>query len=106
MLKKSEKKLMEQLPQAETAGRTFIREFYNDFIPPRYVRKLVANLISSVPTKYLRGLECIVLTNQSGHPRRYRLGKVTSRKRRVPQSRVFGRYYEPITAKEPGSNYS
>jgi hypothetical protein len=70
-----------------------IREFYNDFIAPGYVRRLVANLISSVPKKYLQGLDCIVLTNQSGHPRRYRLGKVTSRKRRVPQSGVLGRYH-------------
>jgi hypothetical protein len=84
---------VEQVAQSETARRIEIREFYNDFVPPRYVRKLVGNLVSSVPTKYLRGLDCIVLTNQSGHPRRYRLGKVTSRKRRVPQSRVFGRYY-------------
>lgn len=84
---------MEQLRQAESARKIIIREFYNDFVPPNYVRKLVANLISSVPAEYLQGLDCVVLTNQSGHPRRYRLGKVTSRKRRVPQSRVFGRYY-------------
>lgn len=84
---------MEEASQLETRTGTVIREFYNDFVPPRYVRKLVSNLVSSVPTKYLRGLDCVVLTNQSGHPRRHRLGKVTSRKRRVPQSRVLGRYY-------------
>ncbi len=84
---------MEQVAQSDPKTGTVIREFYNDFVPPHYVRKLVCNLVSSVPTKYLQGLDCIVLTNQSGHPRRYRLGKVTSRKRRVPQSRVFGRYY-------------
>ena len=84
---------MEQVAQSDPTTGTVIREFYNDFVPPHYVRKLVCNLVSSVPTKYLQGLDCIVLTNQSGHPCRYRLGKVTSRKRRVPQSRVFGRYY-------------
>jgi hypothetical protein len=70
-----------------------IREFYNDFVPPRYVRKLVSRLVSSVPQEYLRGLDCIVLTNQSGLSRRGRLGKVTSRNRRVPQNRVLGRYH-------------
>ncbi len=84
---------MEQVAQSEPQARTAIREFYNDFIPPRYVLKLVGNMVSSVPTKYLHGLDCVVLTNQSGHPRRYRLGKVTSRERRVPQSRVLGRYH-------------
>jgi hypothetical protein len=81
------------MAKTETATGIVIREFYNDFVPPRYVRELVANLLSAVPAKYLRGLDCVVLTNQSGAPRRYRLGKVTSRKRRVPQSQVFGRYY-------------
>jgi hypothetical protein len=84
---------VDQIVQTEATTPTVIREFYNDFVPPRYVRKLVGNMVSSVPAKYLRGLDCVVLTNQSGHPRRHRLGKVTSRRRRVPQSRVFGRYY-------------
>jgi hypothetical protein len=84
---------VEQVTQSEAATGTVIREFYNDFVPPRYVRKLVTNLLFSVPAKYLRGLDCVVLTNQSGAPRRHRLGKATSRKRRVPQSGVLGRYH-------------
>src|ERR1700676_4947872 len=90
---------VEQVTQFKTSTGTVIREFYNDFVPPRYVRKLVTNLLFSVPGKYLRGLDCVVLTNQSGAPRRHRLGKVTSRKRRVPQSRVFGRYYRAHNGK-------
>lgn len=78
-----------------------IREFYNDFKPPRYVRKLVACLLSSVPEQYLRGLDCVVLTNLAGAPRRDRTGKVTSRKRRVPQSQVFGRYHRAHHGKLP-----
>ncbi len=72
---------------------TEIREFYNGYRPPRYAFKTVQTLLRSVPEKYLVGLECIVLTNQSGHPRRYRLGKVKSRKWRFPQSLVIGRYH-------------
>ena len=90
---------MEQVAQSEARTGVVIREFYNDFVPPRYVWKLVANLLSSVPAQYLRGLDCIVLTNQSGAPRRERLDKVTSRKRRVPQSRVFGRYHRECNGK-------
>jgi hypothetical protein len=92
-MSRSENKPVEQVAQPEPQAETVIREFYNDFVPPRYVRKLVGNMVSSVPAKYLHGLDCVVLTNQSGHPRRYRLGKVTSRKRRVPQSQSFGRYH-------------
>ena len=84
---------MEESAQSEARTGIEIREFYSDFAPPRYVKQLISNLLSSVPTEYLRGLDCVVLTNQSGAPRRHRLGKVTSRKRRVPQSRVQGRYH-------------
>jgi hypothetical protein len=84
---------MEHPAQAEARAAPVIRGSYNDFVPPRYVRKLVTNLLFSVPEEYLRGLDCVVLTNHSGAPRRHRLGKVTSRKRRVPQSQVFGRYH-------------
>jgi hypothetical protein len=70
-----------------------IREFYNDYTPPEYVLHLVARMISSVPAKYTNGLDCVILTNLSGAPRRQRLGKVTSRGRRVPQKRVLGRYH-------------
>ena len=73
--------------------RVEIREFYNGYAPPRNAVRIVQRLMDSVPNKYLRGLECVVLTNQSGHPRRFRLGKVTSRKRRFPQSHVIGRYH-------------
>lgn len=89
------------MPDTENAKAVEIREFYNDFVPPRYVHKLVARLLSAVPEKYLRGLDCVVLTNQSGMPRRYRLGKVTSRKRRVRQSGILGRYHHAHRGKPP-----
>jgi hypothetical protein len=70
-----------------------IREFYSGYRPPRSAFSIVQKLIRSVPEKYLRGLDCVVLTNQSGLSRRDRLGKVTSRGRRHPQSGVTGRYH-------------
>jgi hypothetical protein len=81
------------MPDVEVSKPVEIREFYADFIPPRYVRGLVARLLSSIPAKYTNGLDCVVLTNQSGAPRRDRLGKVSSRKRRFPQDQVLGRYH-------------
>jgi hypothetical protein len=81
------------LPDTWIGNEVSIREFYNGFVPPRYVRRLVSRLLFSVPPKYMVGLDAIVLMNQSGAPRRWRLGKVTSRKRRFPQDRVLGRYH-------------
>jgi hypothetical protein len=81
------------LPEARVNNEIAVREFYNEFSPPRYARRLVSRLLFTVPLKYTRGLDSVVLTNLSGAPRRWRLGKVTSRKRRVPQDRVLGRYH-------------
>ena len=83
----------EVVSQNRTTNEVSIREFYNDFAPPRYVRHLVSRLLFSVPSKYTVGVDAVVLTNQSGAPRRWRLGKVTSRGRRFPQDRVRGRYH-------------
>ncbi len=78
---------------ASTLHCVELREFYNGYAPPLYVHSAVRALLDSVPDHHLKGLDCVVLTNQSGHPRRYRLGKVTSRKHRYPQSQVVGRYH-------------
>lgn len=72
---------------------TAIREFYNDYQPPKYAARTVRKLIRTVPEKYLQGLECVVLTNQSGLPRKRRLGKVTSRKRSHLRSSIVGLYH-------------
>jgi hypothetical protein len=76
-----------------------VREFYNDFVPPRYVLGLIVRMLTSVPAKYTNGLDCVVLTNQSGAPRRKRLGKVTSRKRRPSQDGVLGLYHRAFSGK-------
>lgn len=76
-----------------------IREFYKDFVPPRYVLRLVRRLVQSVPPKYSNRLDCVVLTNQSGAPRRQRFGKVNSRRRRVFQANVVGRYHRALSGK-------
>ena len=78
-----------------------VREFYNNYMPPRYVLRLVARLLSRVPAKYTKGLDCVVLTNQSGAPRRDRIGKIKSRKRRQSRKGVFGLYHSFRPSKPP-----
>ncbi len=77
-----------------------VQEFYNEYRPPRYALRTVQILLKYVPEQYLRGLDRVVLTNQSGQSRRNRLGKVTSRGRRVPRSRVLGSYH-PAYGRNP-----
>ena len=78
-----------------------IREFYKNFTPPHWVYATVVRIMNSVPDKHLCGLDCVVLTNQSAKARRDRLGKVTSRGRRHPQSRVLGRYHPAHRGNKP-----
>jgi len=70
-----------------------ITEAYRDYQPPFDATKFVGKLLASVPAKYLKGLDCVVLTNESGLPRKDRIGKIWSRKRKVDKSRAFGLYH-------------
>jgi hypothetical protein len=74
-------------------GKVRINEAYRDYTPPVNVQAIVHQLLSSVPGKYLRGLDCIVLTNSGGMSRKDRIGKVWSRGRKVNKSRVLGFYH-------------
>ena len=70
-----------------------IKEACRAYNPPVNAARIVEQLLNLVPTEYLRGLDCIVLTNLSGQPRRRRLGKVTRRGRRMARSQVAGLYH-------------
>lgn len=76
-----------------TGSEVPIREFYQGYKPPLNLVAVVKRLLSRIPEKYVRGLDCVVVTNLSGQSRRNRLGKTASRGRRVSQSRVLGRYH-------------
>jgi hypothetical protein len=78
-----------------------IREFYNNFTPPRHSVKTVRRLLDAVPANYLTGLDAVILTNQSGLSRRDRLGKVTSRGRRRSQGLTIGRYHPTHAGNKP-----
>jgi hypothetical protein len=68
-------------------------EAYRDYTPSVDANLIVRQLLDTVPEKYLRGLDCILLTNEAALPRRDRIGRVWSRKRKFDKSRVLGRYY-------------
>jgi hypothetical protein len=74
-------------------GEIRINEAYRNYSPPVNASAVVHELLSSVPSKYLQGLSCVVLTNQSAHSRRDRKGKVWSRKRKFDKSDILGRYH-------------
>jgi len=78
-----------------------IVESYRDYRPPFDVSGVVRALLSTVPEKYLRGLDCIVLNNFASLSRRSRLGKTWSRKRKVRMSQVRGLYHHKWQGKPP-----
>jgi hypothetical protein len=88
------------LPDGE-ATPLEIKEAYRDYKPPINAAAIVRQLLTRVDSKHLRGLDCVVLSNLSGQPRRKRLGKTTSRGRRISQSRVAGLYHAKWKGQPP-----
>src|SRR4051794_28782898 len=78
-----------------------IHEAYRGYVPPGYVIRTVARLLGSTPEKYLLGLDCVVLTNLAGQPRRYRLGKLSQRGRKVSRDQVAGLYHPAWRGNRP-----
>src|SRR5215469_7484759 len=74
-------------------GEIQINEAYREFTPPVNATAIVHQLLSTVPSKYLRGLDCVVLTNEMALSRRDRTGRVWSRKRKFDKSGVLGCYH-------------
>jgi hypothetical protein len=70
-----------------------ITDAYNNYTPPIDARVVVARLLNTVPEKFVRGLDSILLTNEAALPRRDRRGKVSSRKRKYDKTRIAGRYH-------------
>ena len=78
-----------------------IVEAYIDYYPAFDTTRLIQKLLSTVPEKYLRGLESIVLTNERALPRKDRTGKTKSRKRKYDKSLILGRYHPEWQGKRP-----
>ena len=78
-----------------------INEAYSDYVPHINATRVVRRLLQRVPENYTRGLDCVVLTNFAGQPRRNRVGKLTSRGRRLAKSRVRGLYHPQWGGRRP-----
>src|SRR6266478_907973 len=70
-----------------------VKEAYRNYAPPVDASAIVRQLLRTVPEEYLRGLDCVLLTNEAGLSRRDRVGRVWSRKRKFDKSNVLGRYH-------------
>ena len=73
------------------APQVRIVESYRDYTPPLNVPFLIRQLLDTVPEKYLRGLDCVVLTNETSFNKRDRRPTGSRRKRRGKV--VFRRYH-------------
>jgi hypothetical protein len=78
-----------------------ISEAFRDYQPPFDVARVGRKLLAVVPEKYLRELDCVVLTNQDALSRKERLGTLKSRKRKVQKSRVRGLYHPKWQGQPP-----
>lgn len=70
-----------------------VQEAFREYQPPFDFKGTVEKLRATVPEKYMIGLDCVVLVNQSGMPRRDRVGKIRSRRRKVNKVHVLGQYH-------------
>ncbi len=78
-----------------------IVEAYRDYRPPFDATRMVRTLLRTVPEKYVRGLDCVVLLNEAFLPHRKRGSRVRSRKDAFGKSWVLGRYHHAWRGKPP-----
>lgn len=71
-----------------------IYENYGAYQPSVDAKKIVSELLTTVPQKYLRGLGSVVLSSQGGLSRDQRRRKSWSRGRKISRKQMFG-YYQP-----------
>lgn len=79
--------------QDERRVRPEVVENYRDFEPPANFRKLLEDLLRTVPARYLVGLKTIVLANHSALTRNQRRQKIWSRNRKIRLAEARGSYY-------------
>jgi hypothetical protein len=93
-----------EVPQDDGTARTLpeISEHYRDYAPSIDVKKVVEELVKSVPPRYLAGLKKIVLTNRSSLSRDQRRQKIWQRGRNHQLATSLGAYYR-ATRSQPAS---
>jgi hypothetical protein len=81
------------------AGCTTVQTFFSDYEPPFDPAPIVKRMLDSVPRKYLVGLQEVVLTNESGLPRKRRTTVLKSRRRKVRLGQTAGLYHAAFAGK-------
>src|SRR5690349_6241043 len=81
--------------------RVKIVEAYVNYTPVLNYPLMVERLLSTVPDKYLMGLDSVVLSNLSGAPRRERTGTIRRKKRRIKRADVAGLYHPTWRGQQP-----
>jgi hypothetical protein len=82
-----------QLIRDEAPAGPQIVENYRDFEPPQNFRRLLGDLLKTVPAEYLAELKTIILANQSALTRDQRRQRVWGRKRKVRLAEALGTYH-------------
>lgn len=77
----------------ENAGPE-IREFYRDYKPRLDVKRMVRELLATVPPEYLTGLKSVLLTNRSAVSRDQRRQKIRQGGRNHELAKSLGAYYK------------
>lgn len=76
-----------------------IIENYRNFQPPAQFRRLLEELLGSVPAKYLKGLKSIVLCNSAALTRDQRRQKIWGRRRKYRLAEARGAYYRATNSR-------
>jgi len=80
-------------PIVVTSARPTVVERYTGYVPPFDVKSEVEKMVATVPTKFLVGLDEIVLTDTAGLPRKIRRGVTKSRKKKIRMIEAQGLYH-------------
>ncbi len=81
--------------------RIEIIESYSNYTPGLNFTGMVEHLLSTVPEKYLVGLDSVVLCNLSGLPQSEKRGTVRRSKRRMKRAESAGRYHAAWKGEKP-----
>lgn len=81
--------------------RIKIIEQYKDWTPPIRLKSTIEKLLSSIPQRYLAGLDTVVVSNASGLNRKRRRAMTRSRKRKVKISDARGLYHPAFGREAP-----
>lgn len=79
-----------------------IHENYKNFTPNKAIKKSFERMINAIPSQKLKGLNSVVLTNNSAFNRKKKRRKTSSRQKKILLSNCRG-WYTPGSYGQPGN---